>query len=156
MASPEKAAEYKKIAEAALFTSGKAMSAEELAGVLGVASIGYVKNLMNELTGDYEGRDGALAISKIGDKYILGVREPYIQKVNSLAGSPDITRGALRILAYVGKNEPVMQNNVVKAFGTSTYDHVKELVEKDFVRTMHVGRTKRIETTQKFKEYFNF
>jgi segregation and condensation protein B len=147
--------EYKKVAEAALFTSGRAMGPEELAGILGIAAIGYVKTVMDGLVADYEARNGALAVSKIGDKYLLGVREQYISKVNALAGSPDISRSALRILAYVGKNEPVMQNSLVKAFGTSTYDHVKELVEKEFIKAARVGRTKKLETTQKFKEYFN-
>lgn len=147
--------EYKRIAEAALFTSGRAMGPEELAGILGIASIGYLKTVMNGLASDYEARNCALAVSMIGDKYLLSVREQYAGKVNALAGSPDISRSALRILAYVGKNEPVMQNSLVKAFGSSTYDHVKELVEKDFIRTARVGRTKKLETTQKFKEYFN-
>lgn len=147
--------EYKKIAEAALFTSGRAMGVSELADILGIASMGYVKTVMNELVDDYDKRNGALVVSRIGDKYLLNVREAYVSKVNTLAGSPDISRSALRILAYVGKNEPMMQNSIVKAFGTSTYDHVKELVDKEFLKATRVGRTKRLETTQKFKEYFN-
>jgi segregation and condensation protein B len=147
--------EYKRVAEAALFTSGRAMSAAEIAEVLGIASMGYVKTVMDGLITEYEKRNGALAVSKIGDKYLLGVKGSYIDKVNSLAGSPDISRSALRILAYIGKNEPLMQNSLVKAFGTSVYDHVRELVEKDFVKAERAGRTKRLETTQKFKEYFN-
>jgi chromosome segregation and condensation protein ScpB len=31
---------------------------------------------------------------------------------------------------------------------------MKELLEKEFVSAKRVGRTKRIETTPKFKEYF--
>jgi segregation and condensation protein B len=153
--SNSRSEEYKRIAEAALFASGRAMGPDELAGILGIAAIGYVKTVMNELTSDYEARNCALIVSKVGDKYLLSVRDQYLSKVNTLAGSPDISKSALRILAYVGKNEPVMQNSLVKAFGTSTYDHVKELVEKDFVKTARVGRTKKLETTQKFREYFS-
>ena len=151
----KKSEEYKKIAEAALFTSGKAMSVEELAGIMGIAAIGYAKTVMGELTSDYEARNCALTILKINEKYILEVRDAYASKVSGLAGSPDISKSALRILAFIGKNEPVMQNGVVKAFGTSTYDHVKELVEKEFIKTARVGRTKKLETTQKFREYFS-
>ncbi len=92
---------------------------------------------------------------KIGGRYELSVREPYASKVNGLAGKPDITRGSLRILAYISKNEPIMQNSVVKAFGSSTYDHVRELIEKDFISAKRIGRTKRLTTTARFKEYFN-
>ena len=113
------------------------------------------KTVMNELVSDYEARNCALVVSRIGDKYLLGVKNDYIGKVNTLAGAPDISKSSLRILAYVGKNEPVMQSALVKAFGSSIYDHVKELTEKDFVKATRVGRTKKIETTQKFREYFN-
>ncbi len=155
VADEKRSEEYKRIAEAALFTSGRAMSAEELGGIMGLAGVGYVKTVMNELVSDYEARNCALVVSRIGDKYLLGVKNDYIGKVNTLAGAPDISKSSLRILAYVGKNEPVMQSALVKAFGSSIYDHVKELTEKDFVKATRVGRTKKIETTQKFREYFN-
>ncbi len=147
--------DYKKTVEAALFVSGRAMDLDEIAGIVGIGSVGHVKRLLDELVEDYQKKDSALVISKLGDKYALGVRNEYAEKVNSLAGSPDISRSSLRILAYISKNEPVMQNAVVKAFGSSTYEHVKELLEKEFIRTMKVGRTKRIETTNKFREYFS-
>lgn len=76
------------------------------------------------------------------------------RRLTGLAGSPDISRASLRILAYISRNEPIMQSSVVKAFGSSAYVHIKELVEKEFVRALRTGRTKRIETTNKFREYF--
>ena len=147
--------DYKRVAEAALFASGRAMSVEELAKIFGLGSIGSVEGIMDSLIKEYGERDSAIEVQKLGSKYVMSIREPYATKVNGLAGAPDISKGGLRILAYISKNEPVMQNAVVKAFGTSTYDYMKELVENEFVTTKRVGRTKKIETTQKFKEYFN-
>lgn len=147
--------EYKKLIEAALFVSSKAMGVEELAQTLGIASVGSVRPMVEELISDYDSRDSSISIYKIGDKYIMSVRENYANRVNDLAGAPDVSRGALRILAYVSKNQPIMQNNIVKNFGSSTYLYMKELLEKDFVKTNKAGRTKKIETTEKFKEYFN-
>ncbi len=147
--------DYKKVAEAALFASGRAMGIDELAKAIGLGSIGSLESIMDSLVNEYAGRDSAIEIQKLGSKYVMSIREPYASKVNGLAGAPDISRGALRILAYISKNEPVMQSAVVKAFGTTTYDYMKELVEKEFVIRKQVGRTKRIETTDKFKEYFN-
>jgi len=147
--------DYKKVIEAALFVSGRAMDIEEIAKVVGIGSIGHVKRMAEELANDYQSKDSALMISKAGDKYILGVRNEYADKVNSLAGAPDISKSSLRLLAYISKNEPVMQNSLVKVFGSSTYEHMKELIEKEFVRTMRIGRTKRIETTNRFREYFS-
>jgi segregation and condensation protein B len=146
---------YKKIVESALFVSGRALELEELAKIAGIGSIGHMKKLMEELANDYDNRDSALMITKVGDKYALGVRNEYAERVGSLAGAPDISKSSLRILAYISKNEPVLQNSIVKAFGSSTYDHIKELHEKEFIRSMRTGRTKRIETTDKFREYFS-
>ncbi|MDE1871431.1 MAG: SMC-Scp complex subunit ScpB [Candidatus Micrarchaeota archaeon] len=151
----KESSDQKKTIEAALFVSGRAMEVSEIADIVGIGSVGHVKKMLDELMDDYQKRDSSLMISKVGEKYTLGIRNEYANRVNSLAGSPDISKGSLRILAYISKNEPVMQNAVVKAFGSSTYDHMKELVEKEFVKTIRIGRTKRIETTGKFKEYFS-
>lgn len=148
------ASDYKKVAEAALFAAGRAMSAQELGSVMGVESMGYVKTVMESLVKEYSERDGALEVKMIGDSYVLEVRNQFSQRVAALAGSPDITRPSLRILAYISKNEPVLQSGVVKAFGSSAYDHIKELSEKQFIKSAREGRTKRIETTTKFREYF--
>ena len=147
--------EYKKIIEAALFVSGRAMSADELAQALGISSPGMVGGMADELVEEYGSRDSSLYIMKLGGKYMLAVREQYIGRVNSLGGAPDISRGALRILAYISKDEPAMQSTIVKAFGPSSYDYIKELVEKEFVTAKRSGRTKKLETTEKFKEYFS-
>ena len=148
------ASDYKKIAEAALFASGRAMSAQELGSVMGVESMGYVKSVMESLIKEYEEKGGALEVKMIGDSYVLEVKNQYSQRVSVLAGAPDITRPSLRILAYISKNEPVMQSSIVKAFGSSAYEHIGELSEKGFIKSAREGRTKRIETTTKFKEYF--
>lgn len=146
--------EHRRIAEAALFVSGRSMTETEIAGVLGIGSMGYVRNLMESLIKEYQERNTSLEVRKEGTSYSLGVRRDYTAKVASLAGAPDISHASLRMLAYISKNEPIMQSAVVKAFGSATYDHMKELVEKGFVATAKVGRTKKIETTPKFKEYF--
>ncbi len=151
--SPEN--ESMKLIEAVLFVTGRAVSIDELAEASGIASKGYVEGLVKKLMERYSGSDNALAIVAIGGKYMLTLKEPYASKVNSLAGTPEISKAALRILAYISRKEPILQSDIVKAFGTSVYDQMKELKEKDFVKTEAYGRTKRVTTTQKFHEYFN-
>ena len=139
----------------ALFVAGKAMSAEELGAIAGIASIGYVRKVLDGIIERYKNEDTPLSVLKIGDKYIMSVKEPYAARVSSLAGQAEISKGAMRILAYISKNEPIIQRNIVRAFGSTTYQYVKELVDGDFVSASREGRSKKLETTQKFKEYFN-
>ncbi|MGC8669989.1 MAG: SMC-Scp complex subunit ScpB [Candidatus Micrarchaeia archaeon] len=152
---PEDKQTHKKIAEAALFVSGKSLSVGDLSSILGIGSIGYIKSIMEELIQDYANRDSALVISTIGSSYLMSIKDQYLSKVSNLAGAPDISKGALRLLAFISKNEPVMQSQLVKVFGTTTYEYTKELFEKGFINAVRIGRSKRLNTTKKFAEYFN-
>ena len=148
--------ENRHMVEAALFVAGHALGLDEISKATGIMSPGYLKKVLAEIASDYDNNGNTvIKLFEIGGKYLLGLKEPYASKVNGLAGSPDLTKSALRILAYTSKNEPIMQNAIVKAFGSSSYEHIKELIEKDFITASKVGRTKRLQTTQKFKEYFN-
>jgi segregation and condensation protein B len=146
--------DYKKLIEAALFMSTNAMDANQIAQATGIASPGRVEALVKELIQDYRNRDSALEIVEIDNRYLFSLKQPYASKVSGLASGPDLTKGALRILAYISKNEGVTQSDLVKAFGSTTYDHMKELLEKKFVETKKYKRTKKVNTTSTFKEYF--
>jgi chromosome segregation and condensation protein ScpB len=147
--------DYRKLVEAALFMSSKAVSIEELSEHTGIASSGTLRGLLDDLINSYSNGDTSLEVLRIGDKYMFGLKEPYASRVASLAGGPDISKGALRILAYINKNEGVLQSTLVKTFGSTTYDYVKELKESEFIETEKYRTSKRVSTTQKFKEYFN-
>lgn len=151
----EEQAEHKKLIEAALFMSQNAIGINELVGATGIMSPGKIQTLVKELIEDYSKRETALMLIEIGGKYMFALKEPYATKVSGLAIGPDLTRGALRLLAYVSKNPEVLQSSVVRIFGGSTYEYMKELTEKEFVETKKIGRSKKIFTTAKFKEYFN-
>jgi segregation and condensation protein B len=147
--------DYKKLIEAALFMSPNALSLSELSNITGIKSVGHIERMLEELKSEYAARDTSLQVIEIDRKYMLSLREPYASRVSSLASGPDITKGALKVLAYVSKNNNAMQSYLVKIFGTSTYDHMKELVEQGFVERRKQGRSWRVSVTNKFKEYFN-
>lgn len=147
--------DYKRLIEAALFMSPNAMSISEISAATGIASPGTVEKLVNELISEYDHGQTALRVMPISGKYMLSLKDPYSSKVSSLAKGPDITRGALRVLAYIAKNEDVLQSQLVKYFGTSTYDYIRELTEKEFIESKKYKRSRKISTTPKFNEYFS-
>jgi segregation and condensation protein B len=147
--------DYKKLVEAALFMSPNAMGVDEIAKATGIASPGKIDSLVKELVDEYKNRETALEIVEIDKKYLFSLKAPYASKVSGLASGPDLTRASLRVLAYISKNEGVTQSDLVKIFGSATYDYMKELTEKSFVDTEKYKRTKKISTTPKFKEYFS-
>jgi segregation and condensation protein B len=147
--------DYKKLIEAALFMSPGTLSLQDLSNITGVKSVGHIEKMLDELRGEYGNRDTSLEIIEIDKKYMLSIKEPYAGRVSGLASGPDITKRALKLLAYVSKNNNALQSELVKIFGTSTYEHMKELVEHGFVDRRKQGRSMRINVTNKFKEYFN-
>ncbi|MGC8538571.1 MAG: SMC-Scp complex subunit ScpB [Candidatus Micrarchaeia archaeon] len=151
---PDEKLDPKKIIEAALFMSQNYIGIDELGKVTGIASPGHIEKMLNELMEQYRNGDTALEIVEIGGKYSFTLKEPYLSRVNSLAPTPEISKGALKILAYISKNENVMQSELVKIFGETTYEYIRELREKEFVEAKKYGRSRKIATTLKFKEYF--
>ena len=151
----EEQLDLKKLVEAALFMSTNAMSVGDIVTATGIASPGKIQAAAKELVEEYRSRDTALEIIEIDSRYMFSLKAPYANKVSGLSGGPDMSRGALRILAYVSKNEDITQSELVKTFGASAYDNIKELLEKRFVETAKYKRTKKVNTTSKFKEYFS-
>ncbi|MEM3781742.1 MAG: SMC-Scp complex subunit ScpB [Candidatus Micrarchaeaceae archaeon] len=147
---------YKNLVEAALFMSSKALSVEEIAKVIGLGSLGQVDACLRQLVEEYKNRNAALEIEQISGKYLLTVKQEYASKVSSLASGPEISKGALRLLAYISKNNGILQSDLVKAFGQSTYERIKELAEKEFVSSKKQGRSKKLFVTDKFREYFAY
>ncbi len=145
----------KRLVESALFISGKAMSAEDVSRATGIESVGQIKHMLKELEDDYRTSDTSVCISEVGSRYVMELKEPYASKVNGMADAADLTKSALRVLAYISRNEPVMQSKVVKIFGSATYQYMKELINNDFITSSRYGRTKRISTTPRFLEYFS-
>ncbi len=147
--------DYKRLIEAALFMSPSAMSINDISNATGVASPGIIEKLLSELISEYDQSSTALRIMPISGKYMFSLKDPYASKVSSLAKGPDISRGALRVLAYIAKNENVLQSQLVKYFGSSVYEYVKELTEKEFIESRKFRRSRQISTTPKFSEYFS-
>jgi segregation and condensation protein B len=147
--------DYKNLVEATLFMASRALSPEEIAGIVGIGAVGKVVEYIRQLQEEYKQRSTALEIEEIAGRYMLTIKPEYASKVSVLASGPELSKGALRILAYISKNNGILQSELVKAFGESTYDYVKELAESMFITSKKQGRSKRLMLTDKFYEYFS-
>ncbi len=146
--------EEKKLMEAALFISSRAMSLEEFRTLTGIGALGYLQGVLEELKRDYDERGSAVEIAEIDGKYVMKVRAEHLQKVKQFAQDTEISKSALRTLAYISKNDGIMKSALVKKIGTHVYADVKELVEADFIKATRAGRTSKLTLTEKFKRYF--
>lgn len=145
----------KRIIEAALFMSSKPLEINDLARISGIGAVGFVESLIKQLQEEYERNGSALQIYFENGKYIMRVRSEYEKEVSGLAKESEISKGALKTLAVIAKNDGMKQSKIVEMLGTTVYDHVKELVEKEFITADKQGRTRVLKTTSRFKEYFS-
>jgi len=110
---------------------------------------------MEDLSSQYETFGSSIEITQDSDKkWYMRVRSSYAPAVKQFAGEAEISKRALRTLAYVSKNNRITKRNLFKRLGGSIYEDVKELEEKGFIETTPFGRTKKVHLTQKFRDYF--
>ena len=140
--------------EAVLFTTGKALSIEEISEILGIEDVEKTEEAMLELIMDYSARPGALEIDD-ENGYILQVKEEHMDIVEKLC-PVDLKPAVLKTLAVIALKGPIRQTELKDLRGSNAYEHIQELLEKELInRTKDKnGRSFNLKTTKKFAEYF--
>ena len=140
--------------EAVLFTTGKALSIEEISEILDIEDVEKTEEAMLELIMDYSARPGALEIDD-ENGYILQVKEEHMDIVEKLC-PVDLKPAVLKTLAVIALKGPIRQTELKDLRGSNAYEHIQELLEKELInRTKDKnGRSFNLKTTKKFAEYF--
>ncbi len=147
--------ELKKEIESLLFSSGKVMSVEDLAD-LTQKTKKDVSKALEDLKKDYEERDTSLIVIKQGNGWKLNVKEKYINLVTKIVADTELPFPILETLAIIVYKSPAaMQSEIVKIRGTNAYEHISELIERDFIERKKQGRSYKVFLTTKFFEYFD-
>ena len=146
--------ELKSRIEAVLFITARAISLDEIANILG-EDTEKIEEAILELIMDYASRDGALEIDD-ENGYILQVKEEHMDLVELLC-PVDLKPAVLRTLSVIALKEPIRQTALIELRGSSAYDHIKELVEKELITKTRDknGRSFNLKTTPKFKNTLN-
>ena len=143
----------KKLVEAALFIAGKETKREDLAEMLQMDAA-EIEKIVNKLEADYSERDSCLIIRKSGNTYKMDIDQGYVEAVKKLAPEIEMSRGLLKALSFIAYKQPARQSDLVKIIGNRAYDYVHELEDRGFITREQWGRTRKLETTDKFSAYF--
>jgi segregation and condensation protein B len=142
--------------EAALYVAGRPLNLNTLGSIIGTRSKKKVKDLVDKLLTSYQKRDSALELRELkGERFVLQLKPQYVPHVKRLAIRPLLSKGPLKTLAYIAYRQPVMQTKVISIRGSHAYNHIKELKTLNLITTENFGRTKLIQTTEAFADYFN-
>ncbi|WP_016950245.1 SMC-Scp complex subunit ScpB [Anabaena sp. PCC 7108] len=140
--------------EAILYLKGKPLSLSEIAEYAGCDRATAEEGII-ELMDDYARRDSALEVVETLNAYSLQVRSDFYDLVQTLI-PVELGVGALRTLAAIALNSPMLQSDLINLRGSGAYQHVPELVELGFVRKRRDGdsRSYSLQITPKFHQYF--
>jgi segregation and condensation protein B len=107
------------------------------------------------ITTKYNEREGALEILELEDnRFVMQLKPEYTRRVRRLAIRPILKDGALKTLSYVAYRQPISQKQVTKVRGPHAYNHLKQMEEMGMVTRQQEGRTKIVQTTEFFSDYF--
>jgi segregation and condensation protein B len=140
--------------EAALYVSGRALTLEELADIIG-KSQSTAQKLLDELSFEYNKREGALEVAALPkDRYVMQLKPELTPRVGKLIPGGLLSFATLQTLVFIALKQPIIQSELVAQRGTHSYDHIRDLVDKKFVSAVPEGRSKLLTTTQLFADYF--
>ena len=138
--------------EAALFSSSEPIRLQDIADKINVP-IEEVRYAVKDLMSEYEERDSAITIIKVGAEYRMKLRDEYTDFAGEFTRL-EMTKGMMKTVVTIAYNQPVMQSELCRNLGSRVYDDVRALREMGLVSGKRVGQSLELTTTKKFSEYF--
>jgi len=148
-------AEIRARIEAALYSSGRALDAEQLAKAAGISS---KKRAMDEAKAIQSRMKSMLSAIEVveypGQRYAMQLKAEYTNVARRFATKPLLSKAALRTLSFIAYFQPISSADLALRRGSQAYDHLKDLEEVGFLAWERKGRSKLYRTTTEFSEYF--
>ncbi len=141
--------------EAILYLKGKPLNLKQIAE-LAEESPTEVEQALTELMAIYAQRETALNIYRNKGLYSLQLRPGLGNLVQNLL-PVDLSTATLRTLATIALKKRILQSDVVDLRGSGAYEHIKELVDQNFVerKRQSEGRSYWLTLSEKFHRTFS-
>lgn len=147
--------EHRNKVEVILFTTGRFMDVEEIGKLVGIGSLGVVKDKLRELKEEYENKRSSLEIIEENGKWKLNIKKQYNYLTTNLLQDTELDNSTTKTLAIIAYKQPVLQSEIIKHRGNGAYDHIRILKERELVSSERKGRTRLLKLTPKFYDYFD-
>jgi segregation and condensation protein B len=136
-----------------LFAAGKPLSVKELTDTLAQGDFRPVQAALKRLIRTYDGRQTALEVRHVGDRYALQLRPEFVAGAHSVT-PVDMAPRTLKALTLIAYHQPILQSLLVKMLGEAAYEEVDRLRGLSLIRAEPKGATLELWTTKAFAEYF--
>lgn len=141
--------------EAALYSSGRPLSREQLTRAGGLTSMRKAVSITRQLAREFNRVMKALEVTELpSQKFVMQLKPRYSRIARRFSSRPLAPPSALKVLSYVAYSQPVTALELTSRRGPRVYGHLKLLEELGFIEAQPVGKTKSYRTTPSFAEYF--
>jgi segregation and condensation protein B len=153
----EPANEVRARIEAALYSSGRALDAEQLAGAAGISSKKRATEEAKAIAASMKSALSAVEIVEYpGPRFAMQLKAEYNNVARKFATKPLLSKAALRTLSFIAYFQPISSSDLAARRSSTVYEHVKDLEQVGFLVWVKKGRSKLYSTTPEFSEYFGF
>jgi segregation and condensation protein B len=155
--------EVKRILEALLFVSDRALSLKEIINVVkdDYSDTKNIENLLNELKAEYESSDKPYEIKFVAGGWTFATKSDYsvwIRKLLNEKKAVKLSPSALEVLAIVAYKQPITRADIDEIRGVDSSWALDTLVERKLARITGrkeaLGRPLLYGTTQEFLKHF--
>tara|TARA_Y100000766_G_C18822382_1_gene563663 strand:- start:187 stop:738 length:552 start_codon:yes stop_codon:yes gene_type:complete len=140
--------------EAVLYLKGRPISKKDLSEITN-ADINSIIKVIDKLKIKYSSPESAIQLNEINNSYCLELRSTLNDFVEDLLPS-ELKTSELRTLATIAIKKKILQSDLIVLRGSGAYDHIKELLNKNFIlrRKQKDGRSYWITLSEKFFQTF--
>ncbi|MFH0961735.1 MAG: SMC-Scp complex subunit ScpB [archaeon] len=146
----------RRLAEAALFISGRGLTVKELLKAVPTLTPARARDAVESLVGAGTAESALEVVREVGQeiKYKMKVKDEFLSQVRRLSNFTDLSDGETKTLAVIAFYQPIKQSEIVKIRGNRAYEQVKNLVGSGLVVAEPKGITRLLRTTERFADYF--
>ncbi|MGC8992021.1 MAG: SMC-Scp complex subunit ScpB [Thermoplasmata archaeon] len=144
--------DVKNIVESVLFASEEPLKISDISERLNIPKE-EVRKAINELRKEYNERNSSIEIAKIGQKYVMQLKEEYLE-FGYRFSKPEIDKDILKTLALIAYLQPVKVSELRKHVGEKINEHIKFLKNKRLIYSRKQGNSMILGITKYFILYF--
>ena len=140
--------------EAVLYLKGRPISKKDLSDITN-SDINSIGKALDELQIKYSNHNSAIELNEINNSYCLELKSNLNDFVEDLLPS-ELKTSELRTLATIAIKKKILQSDLIILRGSGAYDHIKELLNKNFIvkRKQKDGRSYWLSLSDKFFQTF--
>jgi segregation and condensation protein B len=153
--------DIKNIIESLLFVADEPLTIDLLKKIIAGADSRELRETLEELTTDYETRQGGFFLKQVAGGYQIRTRPEYMEWIKRLLQPRPqrLSKAALETLAIIAYKQPVIRSDVEHIRGVDCGGILRVLLERKFIRVLGrkdiPGRPLIYATTKRFLEVFD-